>query len=74
MEKTIQEYLKNLSIESLMKLSSDSDSEVFDENSLIRKLVKEYQLSTTGEIFTGVIGLRNLILVEITRRYFGKLN
>ena len=74
MEKTIQEYLKNLSIESLMKLSSDSDSGTFDENSLIRQLVKEYQLSTTGEIFTGVIGLRNLILVEITRRYFGKLN
>lgn len=74
MEKTIQEYLKNLSIESLMKLSSDSDSGIFDENSLIRQLVKEYQLSTTGEIFTGVIGLRNLILIEITRRYFGKLN
>ena len=74
MEKTIQEYLKNLSIESLMKLSSDSDSGTFDENSLIRQLVKEYQLSTTGEIFTGVIGLRNLILIEITRRYFGKLN
>ena len=73
MKQDFQEYLKNLSTESLMKLSSDSNANTFDENSIIRDLVKEYNLSTTGEIFTGIIGFRNLILVEITRRYFGNL-
>lgn len=74
MEQNFQEYLKNLSTESLMKLSSDSNADAFNENSLIRHLVEEYKLSTTGNIHVGIIGLRNLILVEITRRYFGNLN
>lgn len=73
MNKEFQEYLKNLSTESLMKLSSDSNADSFNENSIIRDLIKKYNLSATGEIFTGVIGLRHCILLEITRRYFGDL-
>ena len=70
----IQEYLKSISTESLMKLSSESDAMGFDEISPIRELVKKYKLSTTGNFLTGVIGLRHQILVEITRRYFGSLS
>lgn len=67
----IKEYLSNLSVESLMELSESSNCSSFDENSIVRKIVSDYKIS--DNIFTGVIGLRENILVEITKRYFGKL-
>lgn len=41
MEK-LNEYLRNLTIESLMTLSRDSEGLTFEENSLIRRLIIEY--------------------------------
>lgn len=37
----LNEYLRNLSIESLMKLSRDSEDLTFEENSIIRHLISE---------------------------------
>lgn len=71
--KNINDYLKNLSIEDLMNLSSMSDDSTFNDNSIIRKLIEEYELSQQN-FQLGVIALRHNILVEITRRYFMKLN
>lgn len=68
---SLNEYLKNLSIESLMEIASDSESNTFDENSIVRKIISDYKISE--DFYTGLIGLRNLILSELTRRYFGKL-
>lgn len=73
-ENTIQEFLKNCSTHSLMQLALGSDAQTFADDSIVRVLVKKYNLSTTGEIFSGVIALRHLILVEITKRYFDNLN
>lgn len=67
----INEYLRNLNVENLMEISSISESITFDEKSIVRQLINEYKISQ--DFHTGLIGLRNSILVEITRRYFGKL-
>lgn len=67
----INEYLKSISIESLMELSSLSESNTFEENSIIRKLISDFRISPNFHV--SLIGLRNYILIEITRRYFGKL-
>ena len=67
----LNEYLRNLSIESLMNLSRDSEGLTFDENSIIRHLISEYGIST--DFHTGLVGLRSILLNEITRRYFGSL-
>lgn len=67
----LNEYLRNLSDKTLMELSSLSESITFEENSIIRHLITEYGISQ--DFHTGLIGLRNSILIEITRRYFGKL-
>jgi len=67
----LNEYLRNLSIESLMELSVIGEAVTFDENSIIRQLINDYQISQNFHI--GLIVLRNTILVEITRRYFGGL-
>lgn len=69
----INEYLKNLSVEDLMNLSSMSEDSTFNENSIIRKLIEKYELSQQN-FQLGLIELRHNILVEITRRYFMKLN
>ena len=70
MEK-LNEYLRNLTIESLMTLSRDSEGLTFEENSLIRRLILEYGISS--DFHTGLVGLRSVILTEITRRYYGSL-
>lgn len=70
MEK-LNEYLRNLTIESLMTLSRDSEELTFEENSLIRRLILEYGISS--DFHTGLVGLRSVILTEITRRYYGSL-
>ena len=67
----LNEYLRNLSIESLMNLSRDSESLTFEENSIIRYLISEYGISS--DFHTGLVGLRNILLAEITRRYYGSL-
>ena len=67
----LNEYLRNLSIESLMKLSKDSEVLTFEENSIIRQLISEYGISS--DFHTGLIGLRSMLLTEITRRYYGSL-
>jgi hypothetical protein len=66
----INEYLKELNTESLMNLSKESEGSTFEENSIIRKLISIYGIST---FHTGLIGLRSLLLTEITRRYYGSL-
>jgi hypothetical protein len=68
---TAQEYLKNLSVEELMSLSKESEGPTYSEDSIVRVLVNKYGLS--DDLIMGVIGLRNLILNEITRRYDGRL-
>lgn len=67
----LNEYLRNLSIESLMELSVIGEAVTFDENSIIRQLINDYQISQNFHL--GLIMLRNTILVEITRRYFDDL-
>ena len=67
----LNEYLRNLSIESLMNLSRDSESLTFEENSIIRYLISEYGISS--DFHTGLVGLRSILLAEITRRYYGSL-
>lgn len=69
----INEYLKNLSVEDLMNLSSMSNDSTFNDNSIIRKLIDKCELSQQN-FQLGLIVLRHNILVEITRRYFMKLN
>ena len=66
----LNEYLRNLSIESLMSLSRDSESLTFEENSIIRHLISE---GISSDFHTGLVGLRSILLTEITRRYFGSL-
>lgn len=68
----LNEYLRSLSTENLMELSSNSDSSTIDENSIVRQLISEYKISQY--FHTGLIGLRHAILVEITRRYFEQLS
>jgi hypothetical protein len=70
MEK-LNEYLRNLNIESMMNLSKESDGSIFDEKSAIRYLISEYDIST--DFYTGLLGLRSILLAEITRRYYGSL-
>lgn len=65
------EYLRNLGIESLMDLSIESEFLTFDEKSIIRHLISEYGISS--DFHTGLIGLRSIILTEITRRYYVSL-
>ena len=67
----LNEYLKNLSIESLMNLSRESEGLTFDENSIIRYLISEYEISS--DFHTGLVGLRSILLTEITQRYYGSL-
>ena len=67
----LNEYLRNLSIENLMNLSRDSESLTFEENSIIRYLISEYGISS--DFHTGLVGLRSILLAEITRRYYGSL-
>lgn len=67
----LNEYLRNLSIESLMNLSRDSEDLTFDENSIIRHLISEYEISS--DFHTGLLSLRSILLSEITRRYYGSL-
>ena len=67
----LNEYLRNLSTESLMNLSRDSESLTFEENSIIRYLISEYEISS--DFHTGLVGLRSMLLTEITRRYYGSL-
>ena len=42
----LNEYLRNLSIESLMNLSRSSEDLTFEENSIIRHLISEYEISS----------------------------
>jgi hypothetical protein len=67
----VNEYLKDLTTESLMNLSKESESSTFEENSIIRQLISLYGISR--DFHTGLIGLRSLLLTEITRRYYGSL-
>ena len=67
----LNEYLRNLSIESLMNLSRNSEDLTFEENSIIRHLISEYEISSDSH--TGLVGLRSILLTEITRRYYGSL-
>lgn len=67
----LNEYLKNLSTESLMNLSRQSESLTFEENSIIRHLISKYEISS--DFHTGLVGLRSILLTEITRRYYGGL-
>jgi len=70
--KSINDYLSTLSIESLMELSEKTNSNTFEENSIVRKIINEFNLSQ-NDFICGVIGLRENILKEITKRYYGKL-
>jgi DNA-binding transcriptional ArsR family regulator len=64
----IDDYLSNLSIESLMDLSETTSSSTFEENSIVRELISRFKLSQSN--FTwGLIVLRDNILIEITKRY-----
>lgn len=67
----LNEYLRNLSIESLMNLSRNSEDLTFEENSIIRHLISEYEISS--DFHTALVGLRSILLTEITRRYYGSL-
>jgi len=67
----IFEYLSKLDTDSLIELSRESDSSNFPDDSHIRFLVSHYKIST-NDFITGVMGLRNLILTELTRRHFTK--
>jgi hypothetical protein len=67
----LNEYLRNLSIESLMNLSRETEGLTFEENSLIRHLISDYGISS--DFHTGLVGLRSILLMEITRRYYGSL-
>jgi hypothetical protein len=65
----LNEYLRNLSIERLMNLSRETEGLTFEENSLVRKLlISEYGISSDFHI--GLVGLRSMILTEITRRHY----
>jgi hypothetical protein len=70
--KSINDYLSTLSVESLMDLSEKTNSNTFEENSIVREIVREFNLSQNDFIY-GVIGLRDNILREITKRYYGNL-
>ena len=67
----LNEYLRNLSIESLMNLSRNSEDLTFEENSIIRHLIYGYGISS--DFHTGLVALRSILLTEITRRYYGSL-
>ncbi len=67
----LNEYLRNLSIESLMNLSRETEGLTFEENSIIRHLISEYVISS--DFYTGLVVLRSILLTEITRRYYGGL-
>lgn len=69
--KKLNNYIENLTIEKLMEISFISESTTFDETSIIRHLITEYEISQ--DFHTGLIILRNSILIEITKRYSGKL-
>jgi hypothetical protein len=69
---SINDYLSTLSVESLMDLSEKTNSNTFEENSIVREIVREFNLSQNDFIY-GVIGLRDNILREITKRYYGNL-
>lgn len=54
-----------------MNLSRSSEDLTFEENSIIRHLISEYEISS--DFYTGLVGLRSILLTEITRRYYGSL-
>jgi hypothetical protein len=64
----IDDYLSNLSIESLMDLSETTSSSTFEENSIVRELISRFKLSQSNFAW-GLIVLRDNILIEITKRY-----
>lgn len=66
----LNEYLETLSVTHLMELSSISEATTFDENSTVRQLINKYK--PANDFYLGLIALRNAILIEITKRYFGK--
>jgi len=69
---SIDDYLSNLSVESLMDLSEKTNSSTFEEDSIVRELISKFKLSQS-DFTCGLIGLRDNILREITKRYYGKL-
>lgn len=69
----INDYLSNLSMQSLMDLSKESYSSTIEENSIIRDLIRDYNLSNDSFFVGGIINLRDSILVEVTRRHFENL-
>jgi hypothetical protein len=68
----LEEYLRSLSVESLMSIAQESEATVFEEDSIIRRLISEYDISTSFSL--GVLGLRSILLSEILRRYKGRLS
>ena len=66
----MKKYLKELSIEKLMELSTLSESDTFDNDSIVRKIVE----AENNNFSLGLIMLRNALLIEITNRYYDKLN
>jgi hypothetical protein len=54
-----------------MNLSRETEGLTFEENSIIRHLISEYEISS--DFHTGLVGLRSILLAEITRRYYGSL-
>ena len=67
----LNEYMRNLSIESLMGLSRETEGLTFGENSSVRQLITEYGIS--HDFHTGLIGLRSRLLTELTQRYHDTL-
>ena len=66
----MKKYLKELSIEKLMELSTLSESDTFDNDSIVRKIVE----AENNNFSLGLIMLRNALFLEITNRYYDKLN
>lgn len=66
----MKKYLKELSIEKLMELSALSESDIFDNDSIVRKIIE----LETNNFTIGLVMLRNTLLTEITNRYYDKLN
>jgi hypothetical protein len=62
------EYLKTLSTEDLMNLSKESEKLNFEESSIIRDMISEYDISSG--FYTGLLALKAQLLSEITRRYY----
>jgi hypothetical protein len=62
----LKKYLENLSLDELLKISSMSESITFDNDSIVRKLISDYELS--NNFHTGLISLRSALLTEITKR------